>query len=265
MLYYFSPGSEKMTLEEFYCTEIDEIDGQDVENAYYMMDLLGHEDFDMYKLPRVSVIESVTKSISTFKMYKSSALDDEVNSMKRYIGYMPYGEVPFYFNTQMVVGENHNIVPTIVYPKVLDKTSYAFLGHEFHHALKDVNCTERKIRDRVAEVIPMFYEMMCADEESEELISKEILKRRLFLLQADKEEETDDIARRLQYFNSYYYALALFHRYKVDKLLILRLISRVLTGEINTLDLLKMLNIYDKDLDYDVSRELEIIKEYIYE
>ena len=71
------------------------------------------------------------------------------------------------------------------------------------------------------------------------------------------------MVRQLQYFNSYYYALALFNRYEEDKLVILRLISRVLTGEISTLDLLKMLNIYNHDLDYNVSKELNNVKEYI--
>ena len=84
----------------------------------------------------------------------------------------------------------------------------------------------------------------------------------MLLLRLDK-EVNDDLEKKLQYFNSYYYALALYKRYKTDKILVLRLISRVLHGEISTLDLLNMLNIYDSDLDYVVSRELEEIKQYI--
>lgn len=253
-----------MTIKEFYGTKIDDISECDIENAYYMLDLLEHEDFVMVDIPQTSIMESVKKSLSSFSMYKSEALNKKVDNMKGYIGYNPNGDIPFLFATQMVAYKDE-VVPTIHYPMILDKTSYAFLGHEFHHALKDVNCKERRIRDRVAEVIPMFYEMMCAEEETNEDVSKEILKRRLLLLQKDKENETDDLVRQLQYFNSYYYALALYHKYKNDKIVVLRLITRVLTGEINTLDLLEMLDIYNKNLDYDVSKELYMIKEYIYE
>lgn len=252
-----------MTVQDFYGTEIDEITKYDIDNAYFMRSLIGDFDFELKEMAPVSVMESVVKSLATFDMYKSDCLNHDVNIMKRNIRYFPNGEIPFYFNTQMFPDREGNIVPTIVYPAQLDKTSYVFLGHEFHHALKDVHCKERRIRDRVSEVIPMFYEMLCAENEEEDDVSKEILKRRLTLLEADKNEETDDIVRQLQYFNSYYYALALFNKYEENKLVILRLITRVLTGEINTLDLLKMLDIYNHDLDYNVSKELENIKEYI--
>ena len=252
-----------MTVEEFFNSEIDDITEADINNAYFMRSLLGDDEFTPKETPRVTIMESVRKSLGTFDIYKSIPLNREISNMKKQIGYMPYGDVSFCFSTQMLVGDDETIVPTIIYPMQLDKTSYAFLGHEFHHALKDVNCKERKVRDRLSEVIPMFYEMICADEEVDTDISKEILKRRLILLDEDKNEETDDVVRQLQYFNSYYYALALFNRYGKDELLVLRLVSRVLTGEISTLDLLNMLNIYDKDLDYVVSKELYNIKEYI--
>ncbi len=254
-----------MTLEDFYNTQIDNITREDIDNAYFMMSLIGDFDFNLKKLPQVSVMESVVKSLDTFNLYKSDDLKNEINIMKSYVRYYPApATIPFYFNTQMFPDKKGDIVPTIVYPMKLDKTSYAFLGHEFHHALKDVHCKERSIRDRVSEVIPMFYEMICADSEDDLDVSKEILKRRLTLLESDKPEDIDEEEiRQLQYFNSYYYALALFNRYEDDRLMIFRLISRVLTGEISTLDLLEMLDIYNSDLDYVVSKELNNIKEYI--
>ncbi|MBQ9019015.1 MAG: hypothetical protein IJ097_01720 [Bacilli bacterium] len=253
-----------MTLTEFFNSKIDDIEQSDIENAYFMRSLIGDEDYAINKVEKVSVMESVVRSLSTFDIYKSIPLNKEISVMKKKIAYMPYGDVSFCFGTQMLVGDDEEIIPTIIYPRELDKASYVFLGHEFHHALKDLNYSERKIRDRFAEVIPMFYEMICANEETDENVSKEIFKRRLILLNGDKAEETDDIIGQLQYFNSYYYALALFNRYEEDKLLILRLISRVLVGEISTLDLLNMLGIYEKDLDYTVSKELYNIKEYIH-
>lgn len=155
------------------------------------------------------------------------------------------------------------MVPTILCPTVFDKTSYVFLGHVLHSSLKNVNVSERKIKDRLDSVIPMFYERLCADNEMNDEISKEILRRRLVLLQLDKETNKVDLLTQFQYFNSYYYSLALYKRYKEDKLIVLRLISRVLHGEMNTLELLERLNIYGKDFDYVVSRELEEIKQYV--
>lgn len=254
-----------MTLIEFVNAEIDSIDEIDIRNGYYMMELLGNDEYEINSLPSVSLNETLLKSIGTFKLYKSSNVYDKLHNdvYNMNIGYMPIGYIPFFFNTQILAGANNTIIPTIIYPSELDKASYAFLGHEYNHCLKDTNLKERRIRDRVSEVIPMFYEIMCADKEMDEDVSKEIMNRRLFLLQLDKEENTDDKVRQLQYFNSYYYALALHNKFKDNKILILRLIERVLLGEISTLDLLNMLNIYDKDLDYEVSYELERIKQYI--
>lgn len=254
-----------MDVIDFFNVEIDPISNTDIRNGHYMIDLLDEYNYELNDLPQVSLKDAFIKSLSTFELYKNRTLLESVFEKKKKFDYVPIGAIPFHFNTQMFVGDNNQIVPSIVCPRILDEASYAFLGHEFHHAVKDLNPKERKIRDRVAEVIPMFYEMICSDIEPDENVSKEILKRRLALLELDKQSETEDKARRLQYFNSYYYALALYNKYRKEenKLLVLRLISRVLMEEISTLDLLKMLNIYDQDVDYNVSWELEMIKEYI--
>ena len=55
----------------------------------------------------------------------------------------------------------------------------------------------------------------------------------------------------------------LYNKYQSNKILVLRLVSRVLMGEINTLDLLKLLNIYDNSLNNIVDEELYKVKEYI--
>jgi len=255
-----------MDILDFFKAEIDTISETDVRNGYYMMDLLGDDYYGITVFPQITLKEVLLKSVDSFKLYKSNSLIEKMDKEKRNISYITQGRAPFGFGIQMILGKDNNILPTIICPRNVDCTSYAFFGHEFHHALKDVTIRERKIRDRVAEVIPMFYEMLCVENENDEKVSKEILRRRVFLLQADKENETDDTTRQLQYFNSYYYALALYNKYKKkeNKILILRLISRVLCGEINTLDLLNMLNIYDSDSDYIVSRELESIKQYIH-
>lgn len=66
---------------------------------------------------------------------------------------------------------------------------------------------EIEVKNKVDEVVPMFYEMLCADEKIDKDISVEVLKRSLILIQTDEKEELS--AKQLQLFNSYYYAIAL--------------------------------------------------------
>lgn len=259
-----------MDIIDFYNAEIDEIDNIDIRNGYYMKDLLGYDDYETVKLSTVSPDEAFKRALHSFKIYKDKDLFDSVFEKKKHFDY--YYKIddddesmkPYYFNTQINLGENNQMVPAIFFPKKLDKASYAFFGHEVHHCIKELYLNERRIRDRVSEVIPMFYEMLCSDYEINENVSKEIKKRRLVLLKLDKDSGCED-ARQIQYFNSFYYALALYNMYRQDenKILILRLISRVLKGEINSLDLLYMLDLYGMDLDYKVSWELEMMKEYV--
>ena len=110
MLYYISPEVNKMTVEDFFATEIDQITERDIDNAFFMRSLIGDCDFSLKELPRVSVMESVVKSLSTFDLYKSDSLNNEINIMKRNIRYFPHGVVPFYFNTQMFPDKESNIV-----------------------------------------------------------------------------------------------------------------------------------------------------------
>ena len=260
-----------MDIIDFYMAEIDEIDNIDIRNGYYMRDLLGYDDYETTKLPNATLKETFMRALHSFNMYQDKTLSESVFEKKAHYDYYYIVDEedsdkvePYYFNTQMNSGENRQMVPAVSLPRKLDRASYAFFGHELHHCIKDLNLNERRIRDRVSEVIPMFYEMLCSDFEMNENVSKEIKKRRLILLKLDKDSGCED-ARQIQYFNSFYYALALYNMYRDDenKILILRLISRVLKGEINSLDLLYMLDLYGMDLDYKVSWELEMMKEYV--
>lgn len=252
-----------MDIIDFLQVEIDPMNKSDIRNGYYIKDILGDEDYILNDLPQVSLTDTFIKSLGTFKLYKDNNLVVDLFEKKKHMDYKAVGILPFDFGVKIITGNNNQIVPRIKLPMFLNESSYVFLGNAFHHALKDVNVKERKIRDRVAEVIPMFYEMLCSDYEEKDL-SKEILKIRLTLLEIDK-DNSNESAKKMQYFNSYYYALALYNKYRKDenKVLILRLITRVLKGEISTLDLLEMLNLYGMDLDYIVSCELEKIKEYV--
>ena len=252
-----------MDFLEFYGIKTDEIQDTDIRNGIFMSELLGDDFYPINKVTPVTLKESHTKMIFTFNKYKSDTLMEEVYRKNKLIKYYAVGSSPYCFKNEMFLGMQDSLATTMFCPETIDKASYAFFGGQFQHALKDDKVAERKLKDRVYDVLPMFYEMTCADDEYSEDIAKEIYKRRILLLQLEKGKEEN--VGTLQLFNSYYYALSLFKKYKEDKLLVLRLASRVLMGEISTLELLNLLNIYEKDLDYVVARELETIKEYVHE
>lgn len=250
-----------MTIVEYYNIPIDDLEKKEVIHAEYMKELVGDEYYKLSPLPQISLKESLLKTIFTFNKYKSDRLSEELYGKVTQWDYLPSGDVPFCFDFKMLLGVNEQMNPTVLRPDVYDRASYAFFGNAYHKALKGMNPEEIKLRDRLNDVIPLFYEIMCSDDEYSEDVSKEILRRRILLLQAEKED--NDEVDCLECFNSYYYALALHNVYRDNKVLVLRLIERVLMGEISTLDLLNALDIYDNDSDYLVSWELEMIKQYI--
>ena len=249
-----------MDVIEFY-SNVDDIEKSDIKNGFYMEELLGDDYYPINELDKIDSSLSYSKAIFKFNKYGNDDLMRTLCQIKPSDFLPSFGKAPYCFDTKMLSKNSMKISPTVLFPDVFDKASYAFFGHQFHHLLKDKNVEEIKIRNRVSDVIPLFYELMCADDEDNKLVAKEIIKRRIFLLQLEKRKR-DDIDT-LQLFNSYYYALGLFLKYKKDDLIVLRLISRVLMGEITTLELLTMLNLYEEDLDYEVSRQLETIKQNI--
>ena len=239
-----------MESKSFFIDSEEKISKHDLRNGMFMKELLGDEEYEINILPSVSDLEVDKRCKATFKLYGGNV--SEILGTKK-IKYMFLGSAPYMFDTQIYV-EDGEVLPLIFHPDEFDKASYVFLGHELNHALKDFNSSKVLVEDSVYDVIPFFYELMCAESEENEKVKKEIYKRRIDLLQ------DEGFIKSI----SYYYALALFEKYKGrDEILVLRLISRVLNGEITTYDLLNMLGIYNTDLDYIVSRELETIKQYI--
>lgn len=186
-----------------------------------------------------------------FDIYNDDLVNARVYDIMENARYYSVEGLPFFFCSKFVVNPTGIITPEFVVSKYIDNSSYAFFGHEIHHALKDNNPDERKLRNRLAEVIPLFFELVSADIEKVESIKKEILDTRLGLMVVDKkkynEEDVDDIC--IQYFNSFYYALCLYSKYKENPKKILNYVSKVLTHVINTQELLQLLNIYDDSLD----------------
>ena len=255
-----------MSADEFLNTEIEEMHEEDKDRALYILKRIPKDYSKAYYIhPTYDIYGSVDKAlINMNNIYKNEALLKLVNEQsKKEVLYREQEGIPIAYNTEFIRDGENNMMALLTYPRILDDASYVFLGHEFHHILKDSHKDERKLKKRFSEVIPMFYELISASSEKDIELSKEILNRRMNLLTLDKNYYEANIEGQLQYFNSFYYALCLYNKYKNNQLLVLRLTTRVLMGEITTLDLLNILNIYDNKLDNIVDNELEEIKEYI--
>lgn len=255
-----------MKVEEFLKTEYFDMEDSDLDRAFYILNKIPNEyGKSHYINPNYDLERSINKAINQFNIYKNEKLTKTIDKeATKSVLYREQEEIPMGFNMQFISDKNKNVLPLLSHPRILDDVSYAFIGHEFHHVLKDVYEEERKLRNRFSEVIPMFYELIATDKEKDEEVKREILNRRMLLLTLDKKYYEASSLGQLQYFNSYYYALCLNNKYKENPILVLRLVTRVLLGEITTLDLLKLLNIYDDSLNDIVDDEMYNIKEYIY-
>lgn len=258
-----------MKANEFFKIEFDDIEEIDIDRANYILNKIPNDyKVAQYINPSYNFDSKVDKAIEMFNVYRSENLMDLLTNMvHEEIAYtttefngIKQGNFPIKFAVDFVDNGENKVLPIITYPRILDDVSYVFLGNNFHIALKDLNENERKLKNRFEKVIPMFYELVSSDLEEDEYISKEILTRRISLLSLDKNIFND----KLQKFNSYYYSLCLYNKYKENPILVLRLVTRVLLREITTLDLLNILNIYDNKLDNIVDDELYKIKEYIH-
>jgi len=254
-----------MSADEFLNTEIEEIHEEDLDRAFYILDRIPNEYNKAYYIhPTYDMEPSIDKAINKFKIYGSNELIELVDRQsKEEVLYREQEEIPIAYNTEFVKDSRNNVMALLTYPRILDDASYVFFGHEFHHVLKDTHRDEIKLKNRFAEVIPMFYELMSAYREEDIEVSREIVNRRMNLLTLDKVYYQASAKGKLQYFNSFYYALCLYNKYKENPIIVLRLVSRVLMGEITTLDLLNYLNIYDESLNDVVDDELYRVKEYI--
>lgn len=243
------------------------ISDYDIEIANYMISLLP-EGLNAINIinPNEDFRSTFKRTTSSFNMYGDNELKNRVIYERTNAKYFQ-AEVyhPYVFETRFLPDED--LKPLITIPQVVDHLSYIYLAHEFHHVLKDTNPEESKIKYRFSEVIPMFYELVRADSEVIEVVKKEIINRRIALLQFDlsalrnnflEYEQKRD--KGLKYFNSFYYSLALFRLYKENPKQVLTLVAKVLKQELSTLDMLYLLDLYDNGMDTVVKEEMDGLK-----
>ena len=162
------------------------------------------------------------------------------------------------------VVNGHYVIPT----KIYEFTS-PLLCHEHVHALKDTNPLE--FRDTLGETIPLLVELMLFDPNDK--LKLEAMKLRLLMLDSIKESYVkgndamnndvysfDEVTGESysargglydflrtdngKYLNSFYYAIVLYHYYKVRPKKVLLLIRMVLKQEMTTLEMLNFLRMY---------------------
>lgn len=163
-------------------------------------------------------------------------------------------------------------------PSKIEKNMDVFLSHEHIHLLKDTNPDEYLLKAVLGDVIPMFFELVMSDmndEAKEYIISRRIdeLKSLINVYENTYEEYKNNVYFRDlynfrlseigQYFNSFYYAVILYNLYKNDYKTILKLVKKVLNHEITTINLLKILGIYNVDNNELVSLEFEEFKKVL--
>lgn len=242
------------------------ISDNDLVVANYVISLLpaGINDVNVIN-PNKDFKRTFKRATSSFNMYdeevKRRVIYERTNA--KYFQAEVYH--PYVFEIKFLTDQD--LKPLITIPQTVDYISDVYLGHEFHHVLKDTNPEESKIKYRFSEVIPMFYELVRADREAIEIVKKEIINRRIALLQFDLMaiknnplEYEKKLDKGLKYYNSFYYSLLLFRLYKENPRQVLALVSKVLKQELSTLDMLYILDLYDNGMDYVVKEEMDELK-----
>ena len=189
------------------------ISDNDLVVANYVISLLpaGINDVNVIN-PNKDFKRTFKRATSSFNMYdeevKRRVIYERTNA--KYFQAEVYH--PYVFEIKFLTDQD--LKPLITIPQTVDYISDVYLGHEFHHVLKDTNPEESKIKYRFSEVIPMFYELVRADREAIEIVKKEIINRRIALLQFDLMaiknnplEYEKKLDKGLKYYNSFYYSL----------------------------------------------------------
>ena len=152
------------------------------------------------------------------------------------------------------VDKKSGVVNHFKTPKIFDEVSPMWLAHEHIHSLKETNYFEYIDGQIFGDVIPMFFELLIADNSSKKQ-EKSFLKNRLFLLKNEydstrqmKNELPIDLyntyaTSSMQYLNSYYYSLRLYELYQKNREDILTKIRDVLNGTKTTHVILQELNL----------------------
>ena len=205
------------------------------------------------------ILEKIDRIFQTSKVVYYDSYESTITDFKSIINHKKTNQNGNYVAEKITIPDKFNSLASV------------YFEHELHHILKDVYPNEYKLMLRYADVIPMFYELIKA-ENTDDLTCKTIINNRIALLYEIKNDFTNSNlyansiiftflnSKKYQYLNSFYYSLLLYKYYKESPEEILKLVSYVLKGKITTLDLINTLGINNRKFDDDANNEFIIIK-----
>ena len=179
----------KSVIERMIQNGVIPMDEADYDRCMFTGDLLDDIPFTIYNEKEININELYENTLSSFTMYNDKALliriSDLLKTIKIYIDNNSNGIKIFNFRTIIdTVNKNDNgfyTVKNIVIPGIYNNLAHIYFGHEAHHVLKDTNPAEYMFMLQLADVIPMFFELVQADQYGD-VEKKAIINNRLALL-----------------------------------------------------------------------------------
>ena len=263
------------------------IDDSDKRNISFVSENIFDIDTEVYVSSEYYALETVkTVSVESLRLFDAGIGDRVYSSLL-------FSKVEQIFNDESLfmcnvaysmdpcfkkIVPDSGIVKSYKIPYKLNDNSFIYMGHEYMHSLKDTNYEEYKLSQSLGDVVPLFYEMVCADMFPK--LAKGFWQSRLDMLKGNAvvyKNVSVDIQRNVfnrslnlvnqsicgQYLNSFYYALLLFNMYKRCPQFVTGEIIRVLNHEITTMDLLVGLGVYNVNKDNLVIEEINKLRKVI--
>ena len=212
----------------------------------------------------ISKDEALSRSYKYLNLFGKSYADRVSNKLDN-IEIKEVFEYTFCFTTNVTykldeetkkINKDSGNIDHLKTPIIFDEVSPMWLAHEHIHNLKELYYDEYSEGQVLGDVIPMFFELLIADQESSEK-EKVYIKNRLFLLKneingleyaksilSDQKDLYKVFATSaMQYINSYYYSLRLYDLYESGNEEVVTKIKEVLDGEKTTKSILKELGL----------------------
>lgn len=220
----------------------------------------------------VCLDEVLENSLKYFDMFGSD-IKDRIVSITDSISYVPFFEKSSEFTCAISYSKGLDgklnpgtgVVDHYKVPVFFSPISSICLAHEHIHALKETNYKEYKYSQVLGDVLPILYELIITKDDiklrkdliivwfnliseykivynrAKDMASKHFNDKDLFKIQ---------LTQVGQYLNSFYYALILYNKYESNPDMIISLMEMVLRGELITIEMLNLLNLYPKgDID----------------
>ena len=255
------PSSDDFKRAEFICTNI---------NKRYRIPKLKKEPLDT----------AIKEAYNCLKVFNSEDILKELCLLDPCVPVFYGDNEEDCFVSYDKINDKEFIVSSYTFPYDSTEITKIAIAHEKIHALKDTNYKELQNNLITSEVIPLFFELLTSEYESNDFVKKVISFRmksiryaantyrdakfqivnHLAFYKAYQEGIKYIMINSQRYLNGLYLALLIHSAYLCDNKLVLKEVLKVLSREINTMDLLRNLGVLDQDNpDFIVKNELNRI------